>query len=379
MAKRFERSASVKLATWMAVVPAVLAAAASASPASTDPAPPDVAQDEGWSAYGADAGGSRFAAFTQITRETVSQLEQAWTYRTGELGQKFARADKLSFEATPIFVRDTLYLSTPTNIVIALDPATGRERWRFDPRIPRATRYSEATSRGVSSWIDTQAVPNSPCSHRIFVGTLDARLIALDGATGQPCVQFAGSGAIDLAQQVRLRDRADYLVTSPPAIYRDVVIVGSAIGDNRAAELERGVVRAFDARTGALRWSWDPLPTTDSDARARGWDPAAAQRTGAANAWSTFSVDAGRGLVFIPTGSASPDFFGGERLGDNSYANSLVALRADTGQIAWHQQLVHHDVWDYDLAAQPMLIEIDRRRRAGNEDRNAVRIRSRDR
>jgi quinoprotein glucose dehydrogenase len=312
-------------------------------------AEPDV-QDDAWSAYGADGGGTRFANLTQITRDNVTQLQPAWTFRTGELGQRFARADKLSFEATPIFVRDTLYLSTPTNIVIALDPATGKQRWRFDPRIPRSTRYSEATSRGVSSWIDGRAAPGAACSHRIFIGTLDARLIALDGASGQPCAQFAGSGAVDLSQQVGLRDRGDYLVTSPPAIYRDVVIVGSAIGDNRAAELERGTVRAFDARTGALLWSWDPLAPK----------AAATSRTGAANAWSMFSIDTGRGLVFVPTGSASPDFFGGERLGDNTYANSLVALRADTGQVAWHQQLVHHDLWDYDLAAQPMLIDIER-------------------
>lgn len=318
------------------------------------------AASEGWSAYGGDDGGTRFAEPAQITRDNVAGLEQVWTYRTGELGRKFARADKLSFEATPIFVRDSLYLSTPTSIVIALDPVSGRERWRFDPRVPRATDYSEATSRGVSSWIDAQAVPNSPCSHRIFIGTLDARLIALDGATGRPCEQFAGSGAIDLAQHVRSGEPGKYLVTSPPAIYRDLVIVGAAIGDNRAVELERGLVRAFDARTGALRWSWDPLPTTDNEARARRWEPGSARRTGAANAWSVFSVDTGRGLVFVPTGSASPDFFGGERPGDNTYANSLVALRADTGQVAWHRQLVHHDLWDYDLAAQPMLIDMER-------------------
>jgi quinoprotein glucose dehydrogenase len=356
MAKRFERASRVVWTACVLALPAVALAADDAVQLTTAAE----TQDDTWSSYGGDAGGTRFAPFAQITRDNVTRLQQAWTYRTGELGQKFARADKLSFETTPIFVRDTLYLSTPTNIVIALDPATGRQRWRFDPRIPRATHYSEATSRGVSSWVDSQAAANSVCSHRIFIGTLDARLIALDGANGQPCVQFAGSGAIDLAQHVRLRDRGDYLVTSPPAIYRDVVIVGSAIGDNRAVEVERGVVRAFDARTGALRWSWDPVPATDTEARLRGWDPTMARRTGAANAWSVFAVDAGRGLVFVPTGSASPDFFGGERLGDNRFANSLVALRADTGQVAWHQQLVHHDVWDYDLAAQPLLIDIER-------------------
>jgi quinoprotein glucose dehydrogenase len=351
------------LASLVAISSAVLAsvhAVGAGSEPEANPAEEAEAAFDEWSTYGGDPGGNRFAPFAAITRDNVSQLKPAWTYRTGELGQGLARADKMAFEATPIFVRDTLYLSTPTNIVIALNPATGRERWRFDPRIPRATRYSEMTSRGVSSWIDTQAEPNAPCSQRIFIGTLDARLIALDGALGRPCAQFGGSGAIDLSRSVRLRNRGDYLVTSPPAIYRDLVIVGSAIGDNGAVEMERGVVRAFDARTGVLRWSWDPIPTTDAEAQARGWDPTGAVRTGAANAWSMFSVDAARGLVFIPTGSASPDFFGGERSGDNSYANSLVALRAETGQVAWHRQLVHHDLWDYDMAAQPMLIDIER-------------------
>jgi quinoprotein glucose dehydrogenase len=313
-----------------------------------------------WSNYGGDKGGTRFAAFEQITPQNVRDLEVAWTYRTGELGRGMASADQLSFEATPIFVRGTLYLSTPTNIVIALDPASGRERWRFDPRISRTTRYSEMTSRGVSSWIDEQASADAECAHRIFIGTLDARLIALDGRVGRPCTQFGGSGAIDLTQGVRFRGPGEYHVTSPPAIYRDLVIVGSAIGDNSAVELPRGIVRAFDARTGALRWSWDPLPTSEAEAKSRSWDPAAANRTGAANAWSIFSVDDGRGLVFVPTGSASPDFFGGERKGDNSYANSLVALRADTGEVVWHRQLVHHDLWDYDVAAQPMLVDIER-------------------
>jgi quinoprotein glucose dehydrogenase len=320
----------------------------------------DTALSEEWATYGGDPGGTRFAPISEITKDNIAQLEPVWTYRTGEMGEGLARVDKMAFEATPIFVRNTLYLSTPTNIVIALDPTTGRERWRFDPRISRSTRYSEVASRGVSSWVDANAAPGAACSHRIFIGTLDARLISLDGASGKPCEQFGGSGAIDLTHSVRLKNRGDYLVTSPPAIYHDVVIVGSAIGDNGAVDMERGVVRAFDARTGQMRWSWDPIPATDNEAGVQGWDATSAQRTGAANAWSIFSIDAGRGLVFIPTGSASPDFFGGERIGDNSYANSLVAVRAETGQVVWHRQLVHHDVWDYDLAAQPMLIDIER-------------------
>jgi quinoprotein glucose dehydrogenase len=299
-----------------------------------------------WGSYGGDPGGNRHSPLTQIDRTNVGRLKIAWTYRTGELGAGFARADTLTFEATPILVRDTLYLSTATNIVIALDPATGAQRWRYDPRVDRTRRYSEATSRGVSSWIDPNADPAAPCSHRIVLGTLDARLIALDGRTGAPCRDFGTGGKVDLAAAVNAEANGNYLVTSPPAIYRDIVIVGSAVGDNGGVEMPRGIVRAFDVRSGKQLWSWDPIPNL--------------RPTGAANAWSVLSVDAGRGLVFIPTGSASPDFFGGERAGDDRYANSLVALHAETGALAWHQQLVHHDLWDYDVPAQPMLIDIER-------------------
>lgn len=317
-------------------------------------------EDGQWAHYGGDAGGSRQSTLTHIDRKNVERLDFAWTYRTGELGQGFASAEKLAFEATPILARGMLYLTTPTSIVIALDPATGEQRWRFDPEIPRNRDYAEATSRGVSSWIDENADPTSPCAHRIILATLDARLFAIDGRTGKACAGFGLRGSVNLAPDVRPTEPGEYLVTSPPAIYEDLAIVGSAIGDNRAVELERGVVRAFDIRTGALRWSWDPIPTTDADAAKQGWAARAAQLTGAANAWSIISVDAGRGLVFAPTGSASPDFFGGERPGDNAYANSIVALRARTGEVVWHRQLVHHDVWDFDVAAQPMLIDIER-------------------
>ncbi|HEY6644182.1 pyrroloquinoline quinone-dependent dehydrogenase [Povalibacter sp.] len=317
--------------------------------------------DMQWGWYGGDAGGSRYANLRQIDRGNVGKLRVAWTYRTGELGAGFLRPGKLSFETTPILVNGSLYLSTPTNIVIALDPATGRERWRYDPKIPRDRHYSENTSRGVSWWIDTTREPAEPCASRIFMGTLDARLIAIDGTTGRPCADFGVGGSIDLSQGVRMTGRGDYLVSSPPALYGGLVITGSAIGDNRGVELERGVVRAFDARSGTQRWAWDPIPTaTSTDLTDRGWTASGAQRTGAANAWSILSVDAGRDLVFVPTGSASPDFFGGERSGDNRYANSLVALRASTGKLVWHRQLIHHDLWDYDLAAQPLLIDIER-------------------
>jgi quinoprotein glucose dehydrogenase len=313
-----------------------------------------------WPYYGGDEFGQRFSPLDEITRENVATLEVAWTYRSGELGKGFARRNAMAFEATPIHIENTLYLSTPTNIVIALDAATGVERWRYDPHIDRSVHYAEATSRGVSYWAAGATHGAEPCSERIFEGTLDARLIALDAHGGRPCADFGQGGAVDLRAGQRMRDAPDYLVTSPPAIYHDFVIVGSSIGDNRAVDVERGVVRAYDARTGALRWSWDPIPASSADPAYAEWHVSAAARTGAANAWSIMSVDPARGLVFVPTGSASPDFFGGERLGANRHANSLVVLNAATGAIVWQQQLVHHDLWDYDVAAQPVLIELER-------------------
>ena len=324
------------------------------------PAAPAQSPDSSdWGYYGGDVFGQRYSSLDQINRDNVSRLQVAWTYRTGELGEGFARRDKLAFEATPVLAFGMLYLSTPTNIVIALDPVTGREKWRYDPRIDRKREYAEATSRGVSVWQDPDNDRDGPCTRRVFSGTLDARLIAVDAMTGKPCTDFGSGGMVDLTKGLRIRDRGDYLVTSPPAIYKDIVIVGSAIGDNRAAELERGVVRAFDARTGALRWAFDPLPDSKSHPAAAEWRDGEAAATGAANAWAVMSVDPHRGLVFVPTGSASPDFYGGRRIGSNRFANSLLALDAATGRLVWHQQLVHHDLWDFDLAAQPALVDME--------------------
>jgi quinoprotein glucose dehydrogenase len=301
--------------------------------------------DSGWPNFGNDAGGSRYSPLTQINRDSVAQLKVAWTYRTGALDVQRELNEKAAFEATPILVEGKLLLSTPYDHVIALDPTSGAKVWEFDPKLDLSHGYSEVTSRGVSAWRDPGARLVPACALRIFIGTLDARLIALDGQTGKPCEDFGEGGNIDLTRDVNLRDVGDYQVTSATSIASDLVIVGSSIGDNRAVELERGIVRAFDVRTGKLRWTWDPIP----------WAKDTKPRTGAGNAWSTISVDAERDLVFIPTGSASPDFFGGIRKGDNKWADSVVALRASTGEFVWGFQVVHHDLWDYDVAAQPTL------------------------
>jgi quinoprotein glucose dehydrogenase len=315
-----------------------------------------------WPAYGNDAGGGRYSPLAQIDRGNVGRLGVAWTYRTGEADDTSPARQRSAFEATPIVVDDTLYFSTPFNRVIALDPETGKERWVYDPRVDRGRFFVTVTSRGVSTWLDPSRQAGQVCRRRIFVATIDARLIALDGEHGTPCGDFGRDGTVDLKEGMAAGPylRCCYQVTSPPAVIGALIVVGSSIGDNITTGISRGVVRAYDARTGALRWSWDPIPDDAADPATATWRDESWRRTGAANAWAPISADAERGLVFVPTSSPSPDHYGGERLGANLYANSVVALRAETGKVVWHFQVVHHDLWDYDVPAQPTLLTFNR-------------------
>jgi quinoprotein glucose dehydrogenase len=313
---------------------------------------------DGWTHYGGSEKGMQFSSLDQISAANVTRLAEAWRYRSGELGQ--GRREPFAFQANPILVEGRLYLSTGSAIIIALDPATGREIWRFDPAIDRSKGHSEIANRGVSSWIDSQAGDVAACRHRIFIGTLDARLIAVDGADGKPCGNFGHNGSVDLDRDVNADNSqwVNYAVTSPPVIVDDIVVVGSAIGDNQAVKSELGIVRGIDARSGAEIWRWDPIPRNASDPAFSGWNVREAVNNGSANAWAPLAADSELGLVYVPTGSAGPDFFGGEREGDNRYANSVVALQAATGELVWHRQLVHHDLWDYDTASQPTLVDL---------------------
>jgi len=327
--------------------------------------PQSSAEGSDWPAYGHDAGGSHYSPLSQINRDNVKQLRAVWTYRTGHLADVSRAAETLEFEATPIMVDDTLYLSTPFNRVIALDAQTGAERWTFDPKLDLSIPYAEGfTSRGVSTWLDRTRTAGAPCRRRIFVATNDGRLIALDGVTGKTCTDFGKDGQIELTRGVGSFRPGEYHFTSPPAIVGDLVVVGSTIDDALRADAPSGVVRAFDARTGTMRWSWNPIPHEQTDPAWKTWKAGSASRTGAANVWSVMSVDAGRNLIFLPTSCPSPDFYGGERLGDNLYSNSVVALHASSGKVAWYFQVVHHDVWDYDVPAQPVLLNV---RRGGRE------------
>ena len=327
-----------------------------------------IAQGTGWSYYGQDAGGRRYTALQQINAGNVSRLKLAWTYRTGELATYAGTnaLEKACFETTPILIGRSLYFSTASDRVISVEAATGQQHWVYDPKVDLNGDYSEFSSRGVAAWpakrtSDTRSGsavvgPDRNAgrdSLRLFIGTIDGRLIALDAHTGHPLTAFGDNGTINLRAGVG----KDIQETSPPAVIGDLVIVGSAIGDNQRFDEAPGVIRAYSVHTGQLIWAWDPIPRDPADSAYVTWNGPKAHRTGAANAWSILSTDPARDLVFIPTSCPSPDYYGGERLGSNLHANSLVALRASTGKLVWSFQVVHHDLWDFDIAAQPVLID----------------------
>ncbi len=316
-----------------------------------------------WDFYGGDAGGMRWSALDQIDRRNVGRLVQAWSIRTGDLEESPPPPGHMAFEATPILADGLLVLPTPMGHVLALDPETGAERWRFDATV-KTLEVPEFTARGVASWTDAQAPAGAACRRRIFATTIESRLFAIDAETGLACPGFGREGEVDLRQGVGAISGSEYTISSPPTLVGDLVILGSAMGDNRRVDMPKGIVRAYDARSGALRWTWDPIPRSADDPAHADWRSEQAARVGAANAWSILSADPARDLVFVPTSSPSPDYFGGERLGSNRYANSVVALRASTGRVVWSFQVVHHDLWDYDVPAQPVLTSL---RREGRE------------
>ena len=296
-----------------------------------------------WRSYGRDPGGSRYSPLTQITRDNVDRLTQTWSYHHGEPLPAAGREGP-AFESTPLVVGDFLYFTSPSGRVIALDPETGAERWTFDPKLARPA--GAARHRGVAYW-------EGGSDRRIFAGTLDGRLVALDAVSGKPKPEFGENGAIRLAPDLSLR--------SPPAIYRDLVITGAAAPEFPGMG-PAGDVRAFDVRTGRQVWEFHTVPRAN-EAGNETWEQDSWRGRTGANVWSMIAVDDARGLVFLPIGSASYDFYGGDRKGQNLYANSVVALDAATGRLRWHYQTVHHDLWDYDLPAQPVLVSVHNGRR----------------
>jgi quinoprotein glucose dehydrogenase len=321
--------------------------AADGTPATAQPA-------TDWPVVGGTPAGTRFSPATQITPENVGKLKVAWTYRTGDLPANFPDSHSPQmFEAAPLKIGDTLYLCTPRNIVIALDADTGKERWRHDPKVD-STGVVTLACRGVS-YYETAPETAADCPRRILVATVDARMIALNADTGGRCQSFGQNGEISLRTDMGPIKPGFYAVTSPPAIIGNAAVVGGFVLDNMGVDEPSGVVRAFDAIDGKLLWAWD----SGRPESAGPHKPGETYTRGSANAWSLFSVDEKLGLVYIPTGNPTPDHYAAQRSPDmERYGSSVVALDGATGQVRWSFQTVHHDLWDYDVASQPVLIDM---------------------
>jgi quinoprotein glucose dehydrogenase len=311
-----------------------------------------------WPAYGGDQGGQRYSSAAEITPANVATLKKAWTFSTGDMATKGDAMAHSAFEATPILAEGRLYLCSPFNEVSAVDPGTGKQIWRFDPQIDTDVDYPNGfTCRGVAFWRNSKPA-KGPCAARIFAATNDLRLIALDAATGKPCAGFGDKGTIRIATTPALVRKGEAQITSAPVVSHGIVVVGSSLDDNQRVREVHGVVHGFDAVTGAPRWDFDPIPRSPAAPNAASWSTNGAAQTGGANVWAPMSIDEQRSLIFLPTTSPSPDFFGGLRPGDNRYADSVVALNIQTGAVVWAFQVTHHDVWDYDVPAQPTLATV---------------------
>ena len=317
---------------------------------------------EEWHSYGHDAGGERFSPLKQINRANVNRLQRAWTYEV----PAFAGSGIAAFESTPLMVHDVLYFAVPTGQAIAVNAETGKQLWIFNPFDGLSLPPNAVPNRGVAYWSGSSASPRTGgkdrAGSRILYVSGDAHLYALDAATGKPCMDFGEGGSIDLRAGVATQwPHLKYDDTSPPVIYKDVVIVGSEVQEYPSIG-PSGAVRAFDVRTGKLVWKFDTVPNAGAVGHDT-WQGEAWKDRSGTNAWGLLSVDVKNGLIFLPLGSPSYDFYGADRKGKDLFGDSIVALNAATGKLVWYYQTVHHDLWDYDPAAQPVLLSVRRKGR----------------
>lgn len=303
-----------------------------------------------WTAWGNTNGGTRFAGLTQIDATNVAKLRPAWTVRTGDIAVSngFGAED----QTTPLQIGDTVYVCTPNDIVVALDADTGTQRWRYDPK---ASAPQWQRCRGLGYHDAGAGEGGKVCPRRLLLATIDARLIALDAATGQPCPDFGADGTVDLKTDMGEVKSGFYTQTAAPLIAGDLVVVGGRVADNIETGEPGGVVRAYAVGSGALRWAWDP----GNPATTRLPPPGETYTRGTPNVWTSMAYDSALGLIYAPTGNATPDFFGGHRTAQDDATNSSIfALDAATGRPRWHVQLVHKDLWDFDVPAQPALYDL---------------------
>ncbi len=308
-----------------------------------------------WHFYGRTPFGQRYSPLSQITPDNVGKLALAWTFRTGDVRGP-DDVTETTYQVTPLKVGDLLYICTPHNWAIAVEAETGRERWRFDPKVGLQKDRQHQTCRGVAYYADASVAADQPCAGRIYLPTSDARLIALDAGTGEVCSGFAEGGTLNLLDNMPYADKAGYYYsTSAPLIAGGKIIIGGAVNDNYSTEEPSGVIRAYDAGSGAIVWAWD----SGNPDRTTPLGPGETYTHNSPNMWSTASADEALGLVYVPLGNQTPDQLGMNRSANvEKFSSSITALDLATGQVRWVRQTVHHDLWDMDIPAQPSLVDI---------------------
>jgi len=307
------------------------------------------APSQTWYTFNGDLGAQKYATATQITPTNVGKLRIAWQLHTGDVSDGSGKIPATVWSATPLFVNDTIYVSTPFYRILAIEPDTGKIKWAFDPHAPlKAVTQPDMKTRGVAYWQAANPQPGQACQKIVYVGTMDAKLYAVDADTGKPCQGFGKNGVVDVDQWNTLHGKYPLSQLQPPTVYKNLLFFGWA-GKEWAFEVAPpGIVFALDAQTGSLKWQFHPLT------------PAMAADTGKVNVWASMSVDTQHDLLYIPTSPPSPDDYGGDRKEKIPYGNAIVALDADTGNVVWSRQLVHHGLWDYDISTAPTLLDIDR-------------------
>ena len=319
------------------------------------------AQQRTWQHFNGDLQAQKYSSLTQITPDNVKDLRTAWKVNTGDvstgsgvgrapgshMGNTGAKVPATVWSATPLFVNDTVYLGTPFYRIFALEPDTGKVKWTYDTKaVLKALTQPDLKNRGVAYWQAEKLVPGVACQKRIYIGTMDAKLHAVDADTGKPCTDFGANGIVDINRWNVLNNKWPLSILQPPTVYKDYLFVGWAGKDWAESEAPPGSVFALDARTGEQRWTFHPLAAE------------IAAKTGTANVWASMAVDTAREILYIPVSSPSPNFYGGNRLTPISLGTSVTALEIATGKVIWSRQLVHHDLWDFDTNSAPTLVDI---------------------
>lgn len=302
---------------------------------------------DGWYTFNGDLENHKYSTADQITPQNVAKLTKAWEVHTGDMSDGSGKASKSDWSATPLFVNNTVYVSTPFYRIFAIAPDTGKVKWTYDTHaVLKAVTQPDLKTRGVAYWQAANPESGKACDKMVYVGTMEAKLYAVDADSGKPCDGFANKGVLDINQWNTTNAKWPLSILQPPTVYKDTLYIGWAGKDWADAEAPPGTIFAVDARTGALKWTFNALP---EDIR---------RKTGTANVWASMSIDPEHGILYLPISSPSPNFYGGNRKENIPAATSVTALNADTGQVLWIRQIVHHDIWDYDTDAPPTLVDI---------------------